>query len=139
MNKLSADLLKKIYEFSGEKDIKDLCASNISKEMNKIQASQIKKLTKQLIRKKKYAKHFFSIDPNPITNEILSKMSKDKLLDVIYELVPHADGEYSPIDDLLRNMLKEWKIITAKDIDDAIDSFTKKDLCHLWKQIFAEQ
>lgn len=128
-----------MYEFSGEKDIKDLCASNISKEMNKIQAYQIKKLTKQLIRKKKYAKYFFNIYPNPVEKAILSKFSKEQLLDVIDDLVPHATGEYDLLDSLLEPMLKDWKIITGKDIDDAIDSFTKKDLCHLWKEIFAEQ
>ncbi len=67
-------------------------------------------------------------------------MSKEQLLDVIDELTPHATGEYSLLDgsSLLQPMLNDWEIITLKDIDNVIDSFTKKDLCHLWKEIFAE-
>ena len=42
MDKLSDDIQKKI---------KELCVTNISKQMNKIQVFQIKKLTKQFISK----------------------------------------------------------------------------------------
>ena len=69
---------------------------------------------------------------------LLSKLNKEQLLNIIDKLFPHTRGDYSELEDYLLKAMIDWKIITMKDIDNIIDSFTKKQLCSLWKEIFKE-
>lgn len=138
MNKLHDDILNKIYEFSGKEPIKNLCASNISKQMNKIQASQIKKLTKEFIKKGNNIDIFLSSDPNCIEKHILENLQKKDLIKLINELFPHANEEYSPLENNLLEFMYDLEIINTKSIIKAIDYLNKKELCGLWKDIFSE-
>ena len=140
MDKLGADIKKKIYTYHAEgfsepKQIKELCASNISKEMNKIQAQQIKKLTKDFIKNKKYKKFFFSLDRNPVEKPLLLGLdSKKKYIDIIYHFFVYDDWEGIS----LLEALLDSEVVTMNDINNVIDSFNKKELCNLWRKIFLE-
>lgn len=138
MDKLGADIKKKIYTyytegFSEPKQIKELCASNISKEMNKIQAQQIKKLTKDFIKNKKYKKFFFGVNRNPVEKPLLLGLDSKKYIDVIYHLF---DYDWEGIS--LLEVLLDSGVITMNNINNVIDSFNKKELCNLWRTIFLE-
>ena len=137
MDKLSDDIKKKIYEFSGTKEIPELCASNISKQMNKIQAFQIRKLTKQFIRNKNNIDIFFSVSPKCVEKYILINLKKNDLIKVVNKLYLYVLYDSEMEDSLLEFMYK-LKVIGINSINNAIDSLQKKELCSLWKDLVKE-
>jgi len=138
MNKLPDDISNKIYKFSGKEPIKTLCATNISKEMNKIQSTQIRKLTKQFIKESNNIDIFLSSNPKCVEKYILENLQKKDLIKVVNQLLPHADETYSPLEINLLEFMYDLEVIGTNSINNAIDSLQKKELCSVWKDIFLE-
>lgn len=138
---ITTDLHKYIFNYLG---VKDICLTNINKSFNRVQTEQLIKTTIKFIEHDKFnLEQFLSSASNTKFEDIIiNKLSKDKLIKLIYLL----DGEVENFCEAF-NEGEEYKIpkplfmyneglISKKIIIETVKELKKSTFCKIWKGLF---